>query len=132
MMVRRKGWPGEKQRHSMSRKGILTGETNKERFDRRKQILDTVLACNRNNPDSLFYKAKYEDRCVELHGLADDEGITEYDVDPQQLEWGIRVEMEHTKDPQVAKKIALDHLTEFPDYYTRLAKMEREAKKKFK
>jgi hypothetical protein len=26
-------------------------------------------------------------------------------------------------------KIALAHLTEFPDYYTRLAKMETEAKK---
>lgn len=48
-------------------------------------------------------------------------------VSPQQLEQGISVEMEHTPDPAVAKKIVLDHLSEIPDYYTRLAKMETEA-----
>jgi hypothetical protein len=31
-------------------------------------------------------------------------------------------------DPLLTGKIALAHLTEFPDYYTRLAKMEAEAK----
>jgi hypothetical protein len=31
-------------------------------------------------------------------------------------------------DPLLTGKIALAHLTEFPDYYTRLAKMEKEAK----
>lgn len=45
-------------------------------------------------------------------------------IDPQQLEQGIQVETEHTSDPTTAKKIALDHLTEIPDYYTRLAQME--------
>jgi len=30
-------------------------------------------------------------------------------------------------DPIVTGKIALAHLTEFPDYYTRLAVLEREA-----
>jgi hypothetical protein len=42
----------------------------------------------------------------------------------RQLEMGINVEQEHTKNPQVAREIALDHLAEFPDYYTRLQKME--------
>lgn len=37
---------------------------------------------------------------------------------------GIQVEMEHTSNQQVAREIALDHLLELPDYYTRLAKME--------
>ncbi len=31
--------------------------------------------------------------------------------------------------PLMTGKIALAHLTEFPDYYTRLASMETEAKK---
>ena len=31
-------------------------------------------------------------------------------------------------DPMLTGKIALAHLNEFPDYYTRLEKMEREAK----
>jgi hypothetical protein len=33
---------------------------------------------------------------------------------------GIKVEMEHTDDPEKAKKIALDHLAENPFYYTAL------------
>jgi uracil-DNA glycosylase family 4 len=40
------------------------------------------------------------------------------DVDPHQLKAGIREEMEHTRDPAIAKEIALDHLTEDPTYYT--------------
>lgn len=47
--------------------------------------------------------------------------------DPAELEMGIKVEMEHTSEPLISRKIALDHLTEIPDYYTRLAKMEKEA-----
>lgn len=46
-----------------------------------------------------------------------------------QLRMGRRVEMEHTRNPRVAEEIAKDHLTEFKDYYTRLAQMEREAKR---
>ena len=44
----------------------------------------------------------------------------EINVDPTQLAAGIHVEMEHTKNPKVAREIALDHLVEKPDYYTRL------------
>ncbi len=52
----------------------------------------------------------------------------ESDFDARELAMGIEVEAEHTVNKQIAKKIALDHLAEIPDYYTRLAKMEREAK----
>jgi hypothetical protein len=37
---------------------------------------------------------------------------------------GMKVETEHTDDLTVAKKIAMDHLNEDPNYYTKLAKME--------
>lgn len=47
----------------------------------------------------------------------------------KQLEKGVEVEVEHTKDKGLAKEIALDHLYEIPDYYDRLDKMEKEAKK---
>jgi hypothetical protein len=50
---------------------------------------------------------------------------------------GLLVELEHgTRDPEtnvtdddvsLTAKIALAHLKEFPDYYTRLAEMEAEA-----
>ena len=61
-------------------------------------------------------------------GKANKLGITEKDVDPKELKMGIKVEYEHTTDSEVAKRIALDHLAEIPDYYTRLAKMEAEGK----
>lgn len=49
--------------------------------------------------------------------------------DPDQLQMGVKVEMEHTSDASLAEKIARDHLAEIPDYYTRLAKMESQAQK---
>lgn len=49
--------------------------------------------------------------------------------DPRELALGIRIEMEHTNDRRLAKQIAKDHLVEIPDYYSRLIRMEREAKR---
>jgi hypothetical protein len=46
---------------------------------------------------------------------------TEDKVDAGELEKGIKVEMEHTNDPKVAKQIALDHLAEDPKYYSHLS-----------
>lgn len=58
-------------------------------------------------------------------------------VDLEQFRMGLAVELEHGSrdvetdvthnDPVLTGKIALAHLYEFPDYYTRLAKMEAEA-----
>ena len=42
-----------------------------------------------------------------------------------QLALGIRVEQEHTTSPAVAREIALDHLNEVPNYYTKLLKVEQ-------
>jgi hypothetical protein len=41
-----------------------------------------------------------------------------------QFNMGIKVEMEHTNDKEMAKEIALDHLWEDPFYYSKLRKME--------
>ncbi len=59
-----------------------------------------------------------------------------FDVD--QFRMGLEVELEHGdedartnvtgNDPAATAKIAWAHLNEFPDYYTRLADMEAEAK----
>lgn len=49
-----------------------------------------------------------------------------------QLKMGIPIEHEHTKDKDLATDIALQHLDEIPDYYTRLKKMEASAKKSHK
>lgn len=48
------------------------------------------------------------------------------EVIENQLEIGIKVEMEHTDDKSKAKEIVLDHLTEASDYYTKLGRMEKE------
>lgn len=53
--------------------------------------------------------------------------ITKFDS--EQVKMGLEVEKEHTDTPAIAQQIAKDHLAEFPDYYTRLKKMEDEAKK---
>jgi hypothetical protein len=42
----------------------------------------------------------------------------------KQLQKGMKVEMEHTKDKQMAKEIAMDHLFEDPKYYDKLEKIE--------
>ena len=63
---------------------------------------------------------------------------SEYDV--EQYRMGMDIELEHglidpntnvtNDDPLMTGKIALAHLNEFPDYYTRLDKMEKEAEGK--
>jgi len=50
----------------------------------------------------------------------------------RQLKIGIPIEHEHTQDKNLAAVIALQHLEEIPDYYTRLDKMEASSKKKLK
>ena len=50
----------------------------------------------------------------------------------RQLDMGEPIEHEHTKDHKLAMDIALQHLDEIPDYYTRLKKMETSAKKEHK
>ena len=62
--------------------------------------------------------------------------------DVEQFRMGLDVELEHGRvsratnitndNPFMTGKIALAHLNEFPDYYTRLAELEKEADKFWK
>lgn len=61
-------------------------------------------------------------------GLADDK-IPEFE--DEQLQKGIKVEMEHTDDKEIAREIALDHLTEDSKYYDKLAEMEGDENNSF-
>lgn len=64
-------------------------------------------------------------------------GIDWKNFDVEQFRMGLDVELEHgLRDPKtnvtnddaiMTGKIALAHLNEFPDYYARLKKMEKEA-----
>jgi hypothetical protein len=70
-------------------------------------------------------------------GLGIDWATAPFDV--EQFRMGMDVELEHglgepvtnvtDSDPTVTGKITLAHLNEFPDYYTRLARMEAEARR---
>lgn len=44
-----------------------------------------------------------------------------------QIKKGITFELEHTDNKEKAIEIAMDHLSEIPDYYDRLEKMENNA-----
>jgi len=69
-------------------------------------------------------------------------GIKWDKFDAEQFRMGMDVELEHGKispktniindDPLMTGKIALAHLNEFSDYYTRLEKLEKEADKFWK
>jgi len=58
-------------------------------------------------------------------GLGDKKSPKDFDKD--QIAKGIKVEMEHTKDRDLAREIAMDHLTEDPHYYTKLETIEKHA-----
>jgi hypothetical protein len=73
----------------------------------------------------------------EAKSIGDRLGVDWGKLDLEQFRLGLAVEMEHgsrdpetdvtQNDPLITGKIALAHLNEFPDYYTRLAKMEADA-----
>jgi len=74
---------------------------------------------------------------AEAKQIGDALGIPWDRFDVEQFTLGLNVELEHGRrdpetdvthdEPMVTGKIALAHLNEIPDYYTRLAAMESEA-----
>jgi hypothetical protein len=71
--------------------------------------------------------------------VGDEIGVDWTRFDLEQFRAGMDVELEHGShdpqtnvtddDPIMTGKIALAHMKEFPDYYTRLEQMEREAER---
>jgi hypothetical protein len=56
-------------------------------------------------------------------GLASGKDISSFDADS--IKKGVKTELEHTSDIDVATEIAMDHLAEDPLYYDKLEKMEK-------
>jgi len=81
--------------------------------------------------------AKKHFSAEEAKSIGEKLGIDWSKFDVEQYRMGMDVELEHglhdaetnvtNDDPLTTGKIALAHLKEFPDYYTRLDKMEKEA-----
>lgn len=71
--------------------------------------------------------------------VGDEIGVDWGRFDLEQFRFGMDVELEHGShdpqtdvtgdDPILTGKIALAHMKEFPDYYERLERMEREAER---
>jgi len=84
--------------------------------------------------------AKQHFSSSEAKQIGEQLGIDWIKFDVEQYRMGLDVELEHglvdphtnvtNDDPIMTGKIALAHLNEFPDYYTRLDKMEKEAEGK--
>lgn len=129
-VVQAPGWDGEESDESLTEKW---SEKYKNSID-----------CN--NPKGFSQKAhcqgrKKVDEGEEIKGgLADNKTLTQiakkhdakgyyHIVDmvkslKKELDKGVDIEMEHTKDKSKATEIALDHLWEDPTYYTKLKKIE--------
>ena len=84
--------------------------------------------------------AKKQFTSSEAKQIGEKLGIDWSKFDVEQYRMGLDVELEHglvdastnvtNDDPIMTGKIALAHLNEFPDYYTRLDTMEKEAEGK--
>lgn len=84
-------------------------------------IVDKILSeMMGDKPGCDTKKAKPLDKIAKKHDVS-------IDSLKKELKKGIKVEMEHTTDRGEAEIIALHHLEELPNYYTRLIKMEKGA-----
>lgn len=81
--------------------------------------------------------AKQHFTSEQARAIGEQLGVDWSRFDVEQFRMGLDVELEHGlhdpstdvtgNDPILTGKIALAHLNEYADYYTRLAKMEQEA-----
>lgn len=86
-------------------------------------IFDAHLSAKPLKEDA---RMRVNDRYSPFHeqlpgGLAS--GMRPEDFEPEQLARGIEVELEHTQDVALATEIAMDHLVEDPEYYTKLGSL---------
>ena len=82
-----------------------------------KQVLSDIVKANKDKIKGGLADNKTIEDIAKRHKVSDKHIQS-------QIEMGIDVEIEHTKDKNKAKEIAMDHLMESPDYYTKLAEME--------
>ncbi|MFA6233494.1 MAG: DUF5661 family protein [Bacteroidota bacterium] len=109
-----KAWDRMEQRGMPIKHFQQTPARTKEPRDRRKLDYTEQIA---------RVASRYKDKIP--GGLS--EGGNPSDFETESLAKGRKVEMEHTNDPGIAREIAMDHLTEDPEYYDKLEKIEKSA-----
>jgi len=87
------------------------------------EIQERILnnSFNDSYKKGLVTAKKWEDKIP--GGLADNKEPKDFDT--KQLNKGIKIETEHTNDKEIAKEIAMDHITEDKKYYDKLEKIEK-------
>lgn len=107
-----------------------SGELFKKNLD--KAFTQPGITLNQSTMmDNMKYKQSFKEEKIE-GGLADKKSLkdiaSKHRVDvnllSKELQKGMKVEMEHTKDKKKAQEIAMDHLMEDPNYYKKLKKIE--------
>ena len=113
----------------------------------RVQTKDKVIDYFYKNPDANIYQLR---QWAEEGNISEDmdienlvfEIVSEYiqflkgglwtesgmpDVNEEELNIGVQLEFKHTSNVESAKRIALNNLTEIPDYYSRLVELKKSA-----
>jgi len=93
---------------------------DKAPIDKDVHALSDKLKINTHTFEGMIYAMLHKALSLGKH-----KDVPDSKFDSEQLKKGIAVEKEHTDDEEIAKAIAKDHLTELPDYYNRLEKMEK-------
>lgn len=75
-----------------------------------------------HNDWDVSYREFYEHLTEDVDSLVGGVGdvTAPSNVNTKELSIGVQVEMEHTNDEKIATEIAIDHLTEDPQYYSKL------------
>ena len=71
---------------------------------------------------SVVFSEEEELKGGDSDGMSEEDLAEKHDVDvkdiKKEINVGIKIEMEHTDSKKVAKEIAMDHISEYADYYT--------------
>lgn len=89
--------------------------------------IDFAIGAGKMYRDPKLKETMLDKPTLSVAELADKHGVSRMQI-AKQLDKGIKVELEHTSDPDVAREIALDHLAEDPEYYDKLASLQLESK----
>lgn len=106
---KKKGTKSGKQYVSATKKGKVTKSHTKRNENLREEFIPGGEA------------SKYGQITVEeiIQAIAEEHGVSAEQIQ-QQFDMGVEEEMEHAQEEMIAQEIALDHLVEDPEYYSKL------------
>lgn len=81
------------------------------------------IAMIRDSTNSSIVEDSRESEGMTIEDIAKKHNVSVEKI-KEQIRKGIEIEYEHTDSREEAERIAMDHLTEIPDYYDKLEKME--------